>query len=73
VDGKSAQEKLAKSWAPLFYEHVYTQIDESPFAVLFKSTGAPNAPVNTLLSLEIIKHMKDITDYVCIILISRLP
>jgi hypothetical protein len=60
--GKSARDKLAKSWAPLFYEHVYTQIDESPFAVLFKSTGAPNAPVNTLLSLEIIKHMKDITD-----------
>jgi hypothetical protein len=25
--GKSAQDKLAKSWALLFYEHIYTQID----------------------------------------------
>ena len=60
---KSAKKKLNESWAPLFYEHVFTQIDETPFAVLFsKENGAPNAPVNTLIALEIIKHMKDITD-----------
>jgi hypothetical protein len=61
--GKRAQKKLSESWAPLFYEHVFTQIDEAPFAVLFcEENGAPNAPINTLLSLEIIKHIKDITD-----------
>ena len=37
-------------------------INELPFAVLYGDTGAPNVPVNTLLSLEIIKHMFDITD-----------
>jgi hypothetical protein len=59
---ESVRNKLAKTWAPLFYELVFSQIDEKPFAALYGTTGAPNVPVNTLLSLEIIKHMKGISD-----------
>jgi hypothetical protein len=56
------REKLKKSWAPIFYEHVFCEIDEEPFAVLYGKTGKPNFPVNILLSLEYIKHMKDCSD-----------
>ena len=56
------KEALDKSWASIFYEHVFMEIDERPFAVLYDKTGAPNVPVNTLLSLEIIKHILDLTD-----------
>lgn len=56
------QEKLKRSWAPIFYEHVFCKIDEEPFAVLYGTTGKPNFPVNILLSLEYIKHMKDCSD-----------
>ncbi|MBC7765710.1 MAG: transposase [Hyphomonadaceae bacterium] len=54
--------KLLKSWAPIFYEHVFCQIDEKPFAVLYGETGNSNFPVNILLSLEYIKHMRDCPD-----------
>ena len=54
--------KLEKSWAPIFYEQVFRKIDEAPFAVLYGKTGNPNFPVNIILSLEYIKHMKDCTD-----------
>lgn len=30
--------------------------------MLYSETGAPNAPVNVLLALEIIKHMQDVSD-----------
>ncbi len=56
------RERLEKSWAQIFYDHVFCQIDEKPFAVLYGTTGNPNFPVNILLSLEYIKHMKDLTD-----------
>jgi hypothetical protein len=55
--------KLEKSWAAYFYEHVFCRIDEAPFSALYSSTmGRPNFPVNVILSLEYIKHMKDISD-----------
>ncbi|MFA7206885.1 MAG: transposase [Saccharofermentanales bacterium] len=54
--------KLEKSWAPIFYENVFRKVDEEPFAVLYGTTGRPNFPVNILLSLEYIKHMKNCTD-----------
>ena len=54
--------KLMKSWAPIFYENVFCHIDEKPFAVLYGTTGNPNFPVNIFLSLEYVKHMKDIPD-----------
>lgn len=56
------RQKLEKSWAPIFYEYVFRKIDEQPFAVLYGKTGNPNFPVNILLSLEFIKHMKNCTD-----------
>lgn len=56
------REKLKKSWAPIFYEHVFCKIDERPFSVLYAKNGAPNFPVNILLSLEYIKSMKVCND-----------
>ena len=56
------RDKLEKSWAPIFYENVFSRIDEMPFSVLYGTTGNPNFPVNILLSLEYIKHMKDCSD-----------
>ncbi len=56
------REKLEKSWAPIFYEHVFSKIDERPFSVLYAKKGAPNFPVNILLSLEYIKAMKSYND-----------
>lgn len=55
-------DKLDKSWAPIFYENVFCKIDEEPFSVLYSTTGRPNFPVNILLCLEYIKHMKDCSD-----------
>jgi len=54
--------KLDKSWAPIFYNHVFCKINEEPFAVLYGKTGKPNFPVNIMLSLEYIKHMKNCND-----------
>ena len=56
------KKKLEKSWAPVFYEHVFCKIDEEPFSVLFSDKGRPNSPVNILLSLEYIKHMRTDSD-----------
>jgi hypothetical protein len=57
------QEKLKESWASIFYEHVFCKIDEKPFAALYSpNKGRSNFPVNTLLSLELIKHLFDYTD-----------
>ena len=54
---------LEESWAPIFYKHVFCNIDESPFSVLYDdSTGRPNFPVNILLSLEYIKHLRCCND-----------
>jgi hypothetical protein len=47
---------------PIFYEHVFCKIDEKPFAVLYSDMGSPNFPVNILLSLELVKHMRNISD-----------
>ena len=58
------RKRLASSWAPVFYEQVYTQIDERPFSVLYseEKNGRPNFSVRILLSLELIKHMQNISD-----------
>jgi hypothetical protein len=56
------RKKLEKSWAPIFYEHVFCNIDEEPFAVLYDTKGSPNFPVNIILALDYIKHMKDCND-----------
>lgn len=57
------QASLQGTWAPLFYEQVFCKIDETPFSCLYSlDNGRPNFPVNILLSLELIKHMKDYVD-----------
>jgi hypothetical protein len=54
--------KFSKTWAPIFYEHVFCKIDEKPFGVLYSDIGCPNFPVNILLGLEYIKHLFNYTD-----------
>ena len=56
------RKKLEESWAPIFYKHVFCEIDEEPLAVLYSTTGRPNFPINIILSLEYIKHMKQCND-----------
>ena len=58
----SIKSKLEKSWAPIFYEHVFCEIDETPFSTLYSTIGKPNTPVNILLCLDYIKHMRTVND-----------
>ncbi|HVJ49870.1 hypothetical protein [Desulfitobacterium sp.] len=59
------KKRLEKSWAGLFYEHVFCKIDENLFAPLYSSdNGRPNFPINILVALEIIKHLKNFVDEV---------
>lgn len=59
---EGVKKKLEKSWAPIFYEHIFCKIDEKPFAVMYSDTGRPNFPVNVMLSLEYVKHFQNYTD-----------
>lgn len=57
--------KLQKSWAALFYQHVFCQIDERLFAPLYsRDNGRPNFPVNIFIGLDLIKHIREYTDEV---------
>jgi len=59
------KKRLEKSWAGLFYKHVFCKIDEKLFAPLYSSdNGRPNFPINVLVALEIIKHLKNFVDEV---------
>jgi hypothetical protein len=54
------RKQLEKSWAPLFYEHIFCKIDEAPFAQFYAGKmGRPNFPVNILVGLEILAGLKD--------------
>jgi hypothetical protein len=55
---------LKGSWAESFAEHVFPNIPEEPFAVLYSGNDAskPNTPVNVTLGQEILKAMFDLTD-----------
>ncbi len=58
-------EKLKKSWAAIFYEHVFCRINEGLFAPLYCSdNGRPNFPVNILMGLDLIKEIRGYTDEV---------
>lgn len=64
MDSRLAQ-KLQKSWAALFYEHIFCQIDENLFAPLYSNdNGRPNFPVNILMGLDLIKEIRGYTDEV---------
>jgi len=57
------KEQLNEGWPGKFYEHVFTEIDESKFAAMYESQyGRPNFPVKILVSLEILKHQFDLSD-----------
>jgi hypothetical protein len=62
IMNEGVKRKLEKSWAPIFYEHIFSKIDEKPFAVMYSDTGRPNFPVNISLALEYIKHFQNYTD-----------
>jgi hypothetical protein len=57
------KKKLQNHWSTHFYEHIFTQIDEKKFGRLYHDGySRPNKPVNELVSLEIIKHLLDLSD-----------
>ena len=59
----SVLSRLVKSWASVFYNIVFCQINEKIFSILYcQDNGRPNFPVNILLSLEYIKHLFDYSD-----------
>ena len=50
-------------WSTHFYKHVFSQIDEEKFAVLYhEGYSRPNKPVNELASLEILKETLGLSD-----------
>ena len=50
------RERLEASWAETFYNEFFCRIDEDLFAVLYSEEASrPNAPVNVLVGLEVLK------------------
>ncbi len=57
------RERLEESWAGVFYEEVFSRIDEEIFAILYSDKASrPNIPVNVLVGLEILKDGNGWTD-----------
>ena len=55
--------KLENHWSTHFYRHVFIQIDETKFEVLYHDGySRPNKPVNELVSLEILKQLMGLSD-----------
>ena len=61
---EQARKRLAKSWGPVFYEHIFLEIDEMDFSMLFEDTneGRPNFPINVIVGALILKEYKRLTD-----------
>ena len=50
------RQRLEASWAGTFYTEFFSRIDEDIFAVLYSDQASrPNAPVNVLVGLEVLK------------------
>jgi hypothetical protein len=48
--------RLEQSWAQVFYQEIFSRIDEDIFAVLYTDIPSrPNTPVNVLVGLEFLK------------------
>ena len=61
----TAREKrlLEKSWAKYFAEHIFPEIDEAPFAVLYSDRPSRhNTPVNVIIGALILKEIFGLTD-----------
>lgn len=53
---EKVRQRLENSWAGTFYREFFCRVDESPFAVLYSDKPSrPNAPINILVSAEILK------------------
>ena len=57
------QKALENSWAKVFAEDVFPNIDEQRFAVLYSDKDSrPNTPVNILVGSMILKELFDLSD-----------
>ncbi|TDO89394.1 transposase-like protein DUF772 [Halanaerobium saccharolyticum] len=60
---QSLVEELEQGWAGKFKTHIFDNIDEYKFADMYsEDNGRPNFPVKIIVSLEILKHLFDISD-----------
>lgn len=54
---------LEKSWAKYFADHIFPQIDEAPFSVLYSDRPSRhNTPVNVIIGALILKEIFGLTD-----------
>lgn len=60
----TAREKkaLENSWAQIFADDIFPNIDEKRFSVLYSDNGSPNTPVNVIVGALIIKEIFDYSD-----------
>ena len=57
------QKALENSWAKVFAEDIFPNIDEQRFAVLYSDKDSrPNTPVNVLVGSMILKELFDLSD-----------
>lgn len=57
------QKALNNSWAGVFAEEIFPNIDEKRFSVLYSDKASrPNTPVNVILGALIIKELLDLSD-----------
>lgn len=60
---KYVREALHNSWAEHFFSSIFTNIDENRFAALYSQNySRPNAPVNMIVGLLILKELNGWTD-----------
>jgi len=57
-------ERINRSWARWFSDHIFTKIDETIFAPLYssKTNSRPNAPINVMVGAMILKELNGLTD-----------
>lgn len=55
-DKKDRKLNDPQAWYNIFYKYFVSQIDEEKFAVLFSSTGRPNASIKTLVGMMSLKE-----------------
>lgn len=58
------QKALERSWAKVFGDEIFPQINEEPFRVLYSdnAASAPNTPANILIAAMIIKELFNASD-----------
>ena len=65
LSGLTAREQkaLENSWAKVFADEIFPEIDEQRFAVLYSNKASrPNTPVNVIIGALIIKELFDLSD-----------